>query len=152
MTTLPLSVPAAADELGVTPSRVRSLIACGALTASGDGVDPAGVAELTRRGTVRSADVAAFEGAVDRALRRRLPALLGEALVPALAPLSGEVALAFADVEVTTRELAEAREAGRVLQAELVAARERVALLERQVAALQEPVGLFRRRRSAAPA
>ena len=147
-----LSLPQAADELGVAPARVRALLAAGALTASGDGVHATSVADLVRRGTLRSVDVAAVEGALDRALRRRLPGLLGDALTPALAPLSGEVALALADVEVTTRELAEAREAGRVLQAELTAAQERVALLERQVAVLQEPAGFFRRRRSALPA
>ena len=147
-----LSLLQAADELGVAPARVRALLAAGALTVAGDGVQAEGVADLVKRGTLRSADVAAVESALDRALKRRLPGLLGETLAPALAPLSGEVALALADVEITTRELAEAREATRVLQAQLTTERERVAVLERQVALLQEPSGFFRRRRSAVPA
>lgn len=169
MTTAPRSVPlgTAADELGVTPARVRALLASGALTAGPDGgVAAEQLADLVRRGTVRSADLAAVEGALDRALRRRLPALLEEVLAPALravrdevaaglGPLSGEVATAIADVEVTTRQLAEAQDAVRTLRASLTAERERSAGLERRVASLstaleQQPTGLFRRRRRAA--
>jgi hypothetical protein len=164
---VPLST--AADELGVTPARVRALVASGALPTGPDGgVAADALADLVRRGTVRSADLAAVEGALDRALRRRLPALLEETLLPALGavrdevaaglgPLTDEVATAIADVEVTTRQLAEAQESVRSLRAQLSAERERSAALERRVASLsaaleQQPSGLFRRRRAVVPA
>jgi len=149
-----LSVAEAADELGVAPARVRALLARGALTAApGDaGVPAAEVADLVKRGVLRAVDATAVEAALDRALRRRLPALLEGSL----APLAGEVATALADVEVSTRELARVEERAAGAEAALAAAHERAAGLEAQVrvlsaqvAALQaQPVGLFRRRRS----
>ncbi|MCW2601319.1 MAG: hypothetical protein JWM02_3148 [Frankiales bacterium] len=142
-----LTVYQAADELGVTPARIRALLASGALKAArghGTRIAARDVEELLRRGAVRSLDVAAIEGALDRVLRRRLPAMLEEALTP----LSTEVATTLADVEVSTRELAEALERARVAEAALTAAHVELAALQTR------PAGLFRRRRvgSAAPA
>lgn len=92
----------------------------------------------------------AVEAALDRALRRRLPGLLDQGLDSALAPLSGEVATAFADVEMSAQRVAEAEERAHVAESALAAAQDRLAALERQVGALQaRPVGLFRRRRPA---
>lgn len=71
---------------------------------------------------------------MDRALRRRLPALLAEHLDVALAPLSGEVATAFADVELSTQRVAEAEERARVAESALAASQHRVSALETQVA------------------
>ncbi|MCW2614788.1 MAG: hypothetical protein JWN08_1782, partial [Frankiales bacterium] len=46
-----LTVAEAADELGVAPARIRTLLASGALEAAADGqVLAAGVAGLARRG------------------------------------------------------------------------------------------------------
>jgi len=146
----------AADQLGVAAARIRALLASGALQPATDGlVAAADVAELSRRGTLRSLDVAAVEGAVDRALRRRLPTLLGDGLDAALQPLAGEVATALADVEISTQQLVEEQERTRTAEAALAQARARVVELEQRVAALTtRPAGLFRRRRAveAAPA
>ena len=104
-----LTVAEAADELGVAPGRVRALLSRGALQpAPGDGAAllAADVADLLKRGLVRAVDATAVEAAVDRALRRRLPALLEGGL----APLASEVATALADVEVSSRQLAAAEE------------------------------------------
>lgn len=85
----------------------------------------------------------AVERALAKALERTLPGLLERAL----GPVQGEVAVALADVEASTRELLAAQEATRVAQAQLESARERIALLERQLAAVAaQPAGLFRRR------
>ena len=156
-----LSIAQAADELGITPTRVRSLLSSGALQAvpgEGGGVAREDVAELARRGTVRALDLAAVEGALDRALRRRLPGLLGAGLEQALQPLSGEVATAFADVEISTAQLAAAERRAELAEDGREVARARVQVLEAQVAQLEgrlaaleaRPVGLFRRRRHGA--
>ena len=153
-----LSIAEAADELGVAPARIRSLLASGALQAlPGDGgqVSAEQVADLVGRGTVRALDVAAVEGALDRALRRRLPGLLDAGLEYALEPLSGEVALALADVEITTAHLGAAERRAELAEDALDDARAQVHALRKQVAQLEEqldvlaarPVGLFRRRR-----
>ncbi|HVM26941.1 MAG TPA: hypothetical protein VM433_04620 [Mycobacteriales bacterium] len=152
-----LTLAQAADELGVAPARVRALVASGALdvVAGHPGsVLATDVHELTRRGAVRSVDIAAVEGALDRALRRRLPDVLAERLDAALAPLAGEVATAFADVELSTQRVEQAEERARVAEQELARAQDRIAALEQRVVALQmQPTGLFRRRRtSVAPA
>lgn len=148
-----LTLTQAADELGVAPARVRALLASGALnTVPGhtSSVDAADVQQLVKRGVVRSVDVAAVEGAVDRALRRRLPDLLADQLDTALTPLSGEVATALADVELATEHVVAAEERARAAEEELTAARARIAELEHRVVALQmQPTGLFRRRRTA---
>lgn len=143
----------AADLLGVAPARVRALLASGALPAApgaSGSVSADEVEALQRRGTVRSVDIAAVEGALDRALRRRLPDLLGERLTAALEPLTGELATALAEAEAGGAAVARAEAA----EAELSAARSRISALEQQVAVLQaRPAGLFRRRRTAvAPA
>ena len=153
-----LSISEAADELGVAPARIRALLASGALQAlpgEGGQVQAEQVAELVERGTVRALDVAAVEGALDRALRRRLPGLLDAGLEYALQPLSDEVAVAIADVEVTTQHLGVAERRAEIAEDELDDARAQVYALQRQVAQLEEqvavlsarPVGLFRRRR-----
>lgn len=149
-----LTVAEAADELGVAPARIRTLLASGALEAAADGqVLAAGVEGLARRGVVRSLDVAAVEGALDRALRRRLPELVGAQLQTALAPLAGELATALADVELSTSRLTTSEARATAAEQALAASQSRVAELEAQVAALQaQPVGLFRRRRTVAPA
>jgi hypothetical protein len=133
-----LSVLDAADELGVAPARVRAMMANGALTGSAGEVLASEVAELKRRGVVRSVDVAAVEGALDRALRRRLPQLLEQALQP----LSSEVATTMADVEASARQLAAAEERARVAEMALAATRAELAELQAR------PAGLFRRRRA----
>lgn len=163
-----LTISQAADELGVAPARVRSLVASGAVPSLGSNlVSAEAVAELVRRGTLRSLDVAAVESALDRALRRRLPPLLDGAL----GPLSGEVATALADVEVGTRELAGAEQRAaaaeaslRQVRAELGTTRDELRVsaealseahveragLRAELAVLQaKPAGLFRRRRQA---
>jgi hypothetical protein len=135
-----LSVFEAADELGVAPARVRSLLASGALTPSGGDaarVLTREVADLRRRGAVRSVDVAAVEGALDRALRRRLPLLLEQALQP----LSSEVATTMADVEASARQLAAAEERARVAEQALAVTRAELTALQAR------PTGMFRRRR-----
>ncbi len=147
-----ITVAETADQIGVAPSRVRALIASGVLSTSAqepDSVPVAEVAELTRRGVVRAVDVAAVEGAVDRALRRRLPALLEAGLGAGLAPLSREVATALADVELSVEQLAAAHERARAAEAALSEARAEVADLRGQLVSLAaQPTGLFRRRRS----
>jgi hypothetical protein len=148
-----LTVSEAADRLGVAPARVRALQASGALQpvpGHATSVAEAEVDALVRRGVVRALDVAAVEGALDRALRRRLPDLL----TGAMAPLQNEVATALADVELATARAAEAEERARLAEEQLTAARSRVDELEHRVVALQmQPTGLFRRRRTAvAPA
>jgi hypothetical protein len=155
-----LTLAQAADELGVAPARVRALLASGALQpAPGhqSSVVAADVEQLVRRGVVRSVDVAAVEGAMDRALRRRLPSLLADALGArldtALAPLADEVATALVDVELSTARITRAEERAGAAERALAEARARVAELEQQVAALAaRPPGLFRRRRSAVAA
>ena len=153
-----LSIAQAADELGIAPARVRSLLSSGALQPlSGERgeVSREQVSELARRGTVRSLDLAAVEGALDRALRRRLPGLLDAGLELALQPLSGEVATAFADVEISTAQLAAAERRAELAEEERETARVRVQALEAQVAQLEGQLaaraarssGLFRRRR-----
>jgi len=153
VSTQTLTVAETADRIGVAPARVRALIASGILRTSPDdltAVRAAEVAELTRRGVVRSVDVAAVEGAVDRALRRRLPALLEAALHDGLEPLSREVATALADVELSVEQRAAAEERARAAEAALSQARAEVTDLRQQVVALAaQPRGLFRRRRSA---
>lgn len=148
-----LTVAETADRIGVAPARVRALIASGILRTSPDdltAVPAAEVAELTRRGVVRSVDVAAVEGAVDRALRRRLPALLEAALHDGLEPLSHEIATALADVELSVEQRAAAEERARAAEAALSQARAELMDLRQQVVALAaQPSGLFRRRRSA---
>lgn len=162
-----LTIAQAADELGVAPARVRSLVASGALPSLGSNlVEAEGVAELVRRGTLRSVDVTAVESALDRALKRRLPQLLEGALVP----VATEVATALADVEISTRQLVEAEHrastaevalaqtrdelsASRAelsaLQEELAASRSELAAVRAELAVAQErPAGLFRRRRA----
>lgn len=152
MTDRILTVSEAADLLGVAPARVRALQAGGALSpvpGHATNVAAADVDALVRRGTVRALDLAAVEGALDRALRRRLPDLLAERL----APLQGEVATALADVELTTTRALEAEARARAAEEQLAAARTRIEQLEQRVVALQLPTGLFRRRRAtAAPA
>lgn len=163
-----LTISQAADELGVAPARVRSLVSSGAVPSLGSNlVSAEAVAELVRRGTLRSLDVAAVESALDRALRRRVPVLLDGALQP----LSGEVATALADVQVSTRELAEAEQRAAAAEASLRQVREELgatrdelcasaealaearaeqAGLRAELAVLQsKPGGLFRRRRQA---
>lgn len=151
-----LTISEAADELGVAPARIRALIASGSLSAvPGEPglVSATETAELVRRGVLRSVDVAAVEGAVDRALRRRLPGLLDLALTTALRPVADELALAVADIDISTRQAAEAQARATAAEQSLGAARARVAALEARLAALQaRPVGLFRRRREVAPA
>ena len=153
MTDRILTVSEAADRLGVAPARVRALQASGALQpvpGHASSVAAEDVDGLVRRGVVRALDVAAVEGALDRALRRRLPDLLAERL----APLQGEVATALADVELTTARAYEAEARARAADEQLAAARARIEELEHRVVALQvQPTGLFRRRRPAvAPA
>ena len=169
MDTAQLSVPQAADELGVAPARVRALLSSGALRPAPDAPDAVlaeDAAALLRRGAVRAVDVAAVEGALDRALRRRLPALLDAGVAAALdaplraalEPLSGEVATALADVEISTQRLLEAERRAELSEAATTIARGQVAALEAQVAELEQqvaalqaqPVGLFRRRRRVA--
>jgi hypothetical protein len=152
-----LTLAQAADELGVAPARIRALLASGALEpvpGHASSVAAANVEELARRGVVRSLDVAAVEGALDRALKRRLPELLAARLDVALTPLSDELATALADVELSTQRVAAAEERARVAEAELAAAQTRIDELQQRVVALQlRPTGLFRRRRtSLAPA
>jgi hypothetical protein len=151
-----LTLAEAADVLGVAPTRVRALIASGALPpAPGhtSSIAAADVDALVRRGVLRSIDVAAVEGALDRALRRRLPELLENRLGAALAPVADEVATALADVELSAARVATAEEQARVAQGSLAQAQERVVALEARIAALEaQPVGLFRRRRSVATA
>lgn len=162
-----LTIAQAADELGVAPARVRSLVASGALPSLGSNlVEAEGVAELARRGTLRSIDVAAVESALDRALKRRLPLVLSAAL----APVATEVATALADVEISTRQLTEAehrassaeealartrdelsasRAVVATLEDALAASRSELAVVRAELAVAQErPAGLFRRRRS----
>jgi len=148
-----LTVTEAADRLGVAPARIRALLTSGALhpvAGHASSVSAAEVDDLARRGVLRSVDVAAVEGALDRALRRRLP----EQLAPALAPLADEVATALADVELSTQRVAAAEERARAAEEKLASAEQRVIDLERRVVELQlQPTGLFRRRRTAvAPA
>lgn len=149
-----LTVVEAADELGVAPARIRTLLASGALEAAAEGrVLAAAVEDLARRGVVRSMDVAAVEGALDRALRRRLPELVSGQLQTALAPLAGELATAFADVELSSSRVTAADARAASAEQALATSERRVAELEAQVSALQaQPVGLFRRRRTVAPA
>lgn len=143
----------AADLLGVAPARVRALVASGALPAVPDGAGTVAaddVEALQRRGVLRALDVAAVEGALDRALRRRLPDLLDAALQP----VAGELATALADAEASGAAVAAAEARAVTAERELAAAQARIGVLEQQVTALQaRPAGLFRRRRSAvAPA
>ena len=141
-----LSISDAADELGVAPARIRSLLASGALQAlpGQDGeVSCDELDELARRGTLRALDVAAVEGALDRALRRRLPGLLDTGLELALQPLAGEVATAIADVEITTEHLGVAERRAAVAEGALEAARLRVQQLEADVAQLQGQVAVL---------
>lgn len=151
-----LTLTEAADELGVAPARVRALLASGALSpvpGHASTVAAADVEAMVRRGVVRSIDIAAVEGALDRALRRRLPELLSERLGTALAPVADEVATALADVELGATRVATAEEQARVAKESLAQAQERVVALEARIAALEaQPVGLFRRRRSVATA
>jgi hypothetical protein len=152
-----LTVTEAADELGVAPARIRALQASGALTpvpGHATSVAAPDVEALARKGVVRSVDVAAVEGALDRALRRRLPDLLTERLEAATTPLRDELATALADVELSTAQRAAAEQRAEAAERELALARARVAELEHRVVALQvQPTGLFRRRRQAvAPA
>lgn len=152
MSTTPriLTVSQAADELGVAPARVRALLTSGALSpvpGHASSVAAADVEQLAKRGVLRSLDVAAVEGALDRALRRRLP----ELLEAGLAPLQGEVATALADVELGTAAVAAAEQRAQSAERSLAAAQERVATLEARIATLEaQPVGLFRRRRTTA--
>lgn len=151
-----LTLTEAADLLGVAPARVRALLASGALSpvpGHASTVAAADVEALVRRGVVRSLDVAAVEGALDRALRRRLPELLQARIDAALTPVAGEVATALADVELSAAAVATAEERARAAEAALTEAQERVVALEARLAALEaQPVGLFRRRRSVATA
>lgn len=148
-----LTLAQAADELGVAPARVRALLASGALEPVPghlNSVAAADIEALVRRGVVRSIDIASVEGALDRALRRRLPELLEDRLEAALSPLADEVAMTFADVELSTQRVTEAEERAKAAEDALATARERVLALEQRVTALQErPAGLFRRRRAA---
>lgn len=120
---------------------------------------------------------AAVQQAVGDALREHLPGLLEHGLQGALAPLSGEVATAFADVEFSVQRttvletratVAEARATAeehraRTAEDRLDGTRARAALLEDQVAALRaqvaglqaqvgeltpRPTGWLRRRRA----
>jgi hypothetical protein len=147
-----LTAAQAADELGIAPARVRALVASGALQpvpGHVSSVAASDVEALTRKGVVRSLDVAAVEGALDRALRRRLPDLLGSHLETALRPVTDELATTMADVELSTQRVTEAQERARIAEEALAAAQQRVTELEAQVAVLQaRPAGLFRRRRS----
>ena len=144
-----LTLVQAADALDVAPARVRALLAAGVLTTLDDDTVLAGeVADLVDRAALRTQTLDDVTTALEALLERRVPALLDRTLTPALAPLAGEVAVALADVEASTRELLEAQEATRVAQAQLAAASERIGQLETQIAVLQQPVGLFRRRRS----
>ncbi len=144
-----LTLERAADALDVAPARVRALLAAGVLTTlEDDAVLASEVADLVERAALRTQTLADVEAALEALLERRVPTLLDRTITPALAPLSGEVALALADVEASTRELLEAQEATRLAQAQLAAAEQRIGQLETQVAVLQQPVGLFRRRRS----
>ena len=147
-----LTIAEAADALGVAPARVRALLASGALDAvpgHTSSVAAAAIEALQKRGVVRAVDIAAVEGALDRAIRRRLP----ELLEVTLRPLADEVATAFADVEAGSALVARAEERTRAVEAQLTAAHQRIAELEQRVVVLQMPTGLFRRRRSAvAPA
>lgn len=151
-----LTLAEAADVLGVAPARVRALLASGALQPAPGHTSsiPAGdVDALVRRGVVRSLDVAAVEGALDRALRRRLPELLEDRLGAALNPVADEVATALADVELSATRVATAEQQTRAAETSLAQAQERVVALESRIAALEaQPVGLFRRRRSVATA
>ena len=151
-----LTLTEAADELGVAPARVRALLASGALQPAPGHTSRVLAAEvdaLVRKGVVRSLDVAAVEGALDRALRRRLPELLEDRLTAALAPMADEVATAFADVDASSTRVASAEERARQAETALTEAQERVVALEARIAALEaQPVGLFRRRRSVATA
>ena len=151
-----LTLTEAADELGVSPSRVRALLTSGALQpAPGhtSSVAAADVDALVKKGVLRSLDVAAVEGALDRALRRRLPELLEARLDAALTPMTSEVATAFADVDASSARVAAAEERARVAETSLAEAQERAVALEARIAALEaQPVGLFRRRRSVATA
>jgi hypothetical protein len=147
-----LTLTEAADELGVSPARVRALLSSGALQpAPGhtSSIAAADVDALVKKGVLRSLDVAAVEGALDRALRRRLPDLLDAAL----APMTDEVAAAMADVDAGSGRVAAAEERARVAENALTEAQERAVALEARIAALEaQPVGLFRRRRSVATA
>jgi hypothetical protein len=146
-----LTLAEAADALGVAPARVRALLASGALEAVPGHVSSVAAADveaLQKRGVVRAVDVAAVEGALDRAIRRRLPEVLDERLDVALRPLADELATAFADVEASAVQVAQAEDRTRAVEAELAAARQRIAELEQRVVALQMPTGLFRRRRA----
>ena len=149
-----LTVAEAADRLGVAPARIRALVAGGALPATPDGTVPAAELDgLARRGVVRSLDVAAVEGALDRALRRRLPDLLGSRLEQALSPLASEVATALLDVESSSGRIAAADERAAAAERALAAAAQQVADLEARLAVLEaQPAGLFRRRRRRATA
>jgi chemotaxis protein histidine kinase CheA len=148
-----LTLAQAADELGVAPARVRALLANGALQpvpGHASSVAATDVDDLARRNVVRSVDVAAVEGALDRALRRRLPEVLAERLDAAMAPVAGELATALADVEQSTQRVAQAEERARTAEEALAAAETRVAELQQRVVELQmQPTGLFRRRRAA---
>ena len=148
-----LTLAQAADELGVAPARIRALQASGALQpveGHASSVAAADVEALAKRGVVRSLDVAAVEGALDRALRRRLPELLAERLDAALVPVSDEVATALADVELSTQRVTEAEERAAAAERQLADAQARISELEQRVVALQlKPTGLFRRRRHA---
>ena len=151
-----LTVSQAADELGVAPARIRALLASGALRSVPDqegSVSSVDIDALARRGVVRAVDVAAVEGALDRALRRRLPEIVSGRLEQALSPLASELATAFADVELGSVRLAAAEERARSAEQALSRAQERIRVLEATTAALAaQPSGLFRRRRSVATA
>ena len=151
-----LTLTEAADELGVAPARVRALLASGALQPAAGHVSSVAAADvdaLVKKGVVRSLDISAVEGALDRALRRRLPELLEDRLTAALTPVADEVATAIADVDASSGRVATAEERARTAELALAEAQERVVALEARIAALEaQPVGLFRRRRSVATA
>lgn len=144
-----LSLVDAADELGLTPARLRRLVDAGALPAVSGPDEPllvprAAVGELRRRGTVRAVDVAAVESAMDRVLRRRLdPAL--DSLTAPLVAANDDARHALAE-QAALRAAAEARAAR--AETALAAARDQVETLTARVKVLEaQPVGLFRRRR-----